>query len=275
MSYATLLVNVEPGRPHGDLLRVAADLAERLDVASVLGIASCQPMPVIFGDSSVSGDLFAADRDAIRDDIDVAEAQFRAAFVAAKAALSWRSAVTFEALADYVAREARGADLILSGLGASPSPATRRVDIGDLVMQAGRPVLIVPSAAGPLELQRVVVAWQDTRETRRSVVDALPLLKIAAQVRVVEIAAEDDLSAARARLDDVVGWLTRHGVAAHAQAYPASGDDSTRLMDIVAEYDADLIVAGAYGHSRVREWVFGGVTDDLLLSGKRCTLVSH
>lgn len=272
MSYATLMVNLELGRSNGDLLRVSAALAERLG-AAVIGIATCQPMQVDFGDSYVSGDLFEADRDEIRKDIDAAEAEFRGAFPAR--ATSWRSAATFEALSDYLAREARSADLIVSAPGSSASAATRRVDIGDLVMQAGRPVLIVPAGAEALTLQRVLVAWKDTRETRRSVIDALPLLKLAAHVVVVEIAAADELGPARARLDDVVGWLARHGVVAEALAGLAGDDDTRRLKQIIDEQHADLIVAGAYGHSRVREWVFGGVTDDLLLRASRCVLVSH
>lgn len=272
MNYATLMLNLELGRPNTDLLNIGVGLAARLD-ASVIGIATCQPMHVDFGDSYVSGDLFEADRDEIRQDIDAAEAQFRNAF--AGRATAWRSATTFEALSDYLAREARCADLIISGLGYSTSPATRRVDLGDLVLQAGRPLLIVPAAASPLTLQRVVVAWKDTRETRRSILDALPLLKMAAHVLVVEIAARDDLAEARLRLDDVVAWLKRHGVVAESLADPASGDDSRQLKQCIDQQNADLIVAGAYGHSRLREWVFGGVTDDLLLHGNRCALVSH
>jgi nucleotide-binding universal stress UspA family protein len=272
----TLMVNLELGGANTHLLQIAVDLAERL-AAGVIGIATCQPMQVDFGDNYVAGDLFEADRDAIAQDIKAAEAQFRSAFDGRVTPLAWRSEITFEALSGYLARQARSADLIVSALAAntsSASNATRRVDIGDLVMQAGRPVLIVPAAA-TLNLQRVVVAWKDTRETRRSVLDALPLLKIAAQVLVVEIAIQDDLAEAQARLDDVVGWLHTHGVAAQAQACLASGDDTRQLRQIIDQNDADLIVAGAYGHSRVREWVFGGVTDDLLLHPTRCTLVAH
>ena len=274
MSYANLMVNLELGRSNSELLHVAVDLADRFQ-ARVIGIATCQPMQVDFGDSYVSGDLFEADRDEIRRDIDAAEAQFRSAFAARPAIIEWRSATTFEALSDYLARAARSADLIITGLATSESAATRRVDIGDLVLQAGRPLLIVPSAATPPKLQRVLVAWKDTRETRRSVFDALPLLKLADQVMVVEIATDDDLAEARARLDEVVGWLKQHGVVAQSQACLASGDDTSRLKQIADDQGADVLVAGAYGHSRVREWIFGGVTHDLLLRGNCCALVSH
>ena len=273
MSYQSLMVNLELGRSNRELLRVAVDLAERFD-AWVIGIASCQPMQVDFGDGYVLGDLFEADRDEIQHDIKLAEAEFRGAFAVHPKLIEWRAAATFEALADYLASQARSADLIITGL-TSASTAMRRVDIDDLVLQAGRPVLIVPATAEPLALRRVLVAWNDTREARRSVFDALPLLALAEQVMVVEIAAEDELAAARQRLDDVVGWLKRHGVAAQSQACSSSGDDANRLRQIAEDQGAGVLVAGAYGHSRVREWVFGGVTHDLLLRGNCCALVSH
>ena len=93
----------------------------------------------------------------------------------------------------------------------------------------------------------------------------MPLLKRADHVVVVEIAGEEELAAARTHVEDVVGWLERHGVVAEALACRSSGDEATRLSNIAQEQDADLIVAGAYGHSRLHEWVLGGVTRDLLL----------
>ena len=96
-------------------------------------------------------------------------------------------------------------------------------------LELGRPNDGLLKIAGDAyERDRALVAWKDTRDTRRAVSDALPLLKHAAGVTVVEIAT-----------------------------------------------GADVVVAGAYGHSRLREWVLGGVTRDLLLSANRCALVSH
>ena len=85
----------------------------------------------------------------------------------------------------------------------------------------------------------------------------------------------EDLNAARARLDGVVGWLKRHGIAAVSLAWPSSGDDAAQLNAIAQEQGANVIVAGAYGHSRLREWALGGVTRELLLRADRCVLVSH
>jgi nucleotide-binding universal stress UspA family protein len=91
----------------------------------------------------------------------------------------------------------------------------------------------------------------------------------------LEIATEDDRAEARVRLDDVVGWLRRHGIAADAIVARSTGNDTETLTAVAKEQGADVIVAGAYGHSRLREWVLGGVTRDLLLRANSCSLVSH
>jgi nucleotide-binding universal stress UspA family protein len=149
------------------------------------------------------------------------------------------------------------------------------VNVGDRVMQVGRPVLVVPDAADELNLKQVVIGWKDTRETQRAVFDALPLLKKAAHVAVVEICADDEMAAARKRVEDVAGWLKWHGVVAEPHASPSTGDDASLLNAIAQEQGADIVVAGAYGHSRLREWVLGGVTRDLLLRGQNFSLLSH
>jgi len=139
----------------------------------------------------------------------------------------------------------------------------------------GRPVLVVPAAADELKLEQVVIGWKDTRETQGAALDALPLLKKAAHVTVVEICAEREIAAARTRVEDVVGWLKAHGVVAKPLASPSTGDDASLLNAIAQERGANMVVAGAYGHSRLREWVLGGVTRDLLLRGKNFSLLSH
>jgi nucleotide-binding universal stress UspA family protein len=104
---------------------------------------------------------------------------------------------------------------------------------------------------------------------------ALPLLQLAGRVSVVEIAPAEDLAGAQARVQDVAVWFGRHGIEAKPVAMAATGDDAARLDEVMQEQAADLLVAGAYGHSRVREWVLGGVTRNLLLHADRPVLVSH
>ena len=275
MSYATLMVHLELGRPNTGLLKVTAELAERFR-AGVIGIAARQPLQLIYGDGYVSGDLYQQDRDEIARELAAAEAEFRAALQGHVAFIEWRSAQTCAYLADYIADEARGADLVLTGVATGDFlDGSRAVNTGELIMQTGRPVLIVPTSASTLTLDHALIGWKDTRETRRAVSDALPLLKHASRVSVVEIARDEDLPAARKHVDDVVAWLGRHAIVAEGSAQLSTGDDATALYAIGQDKGADVVVAGAYGHSRLREWVLGGVTRDLLLSANRCSLVSH
>ncbi len=250
------------------MLAIASDLAERLH-AGLIGIVACQPLQIVEGDGYVPAQLVQDDRDEIDKEIQKAEAEFRDAFQKHSRPVEWRSAVMFGSLADYIAGEARCADLVIT------SADWRQAKITDLVMQLGRPVLIVPAAADTLNLDHVLVAWKDTREARRATLDALPLLKKAARVTVVEIAGERNLSASRAHLEDVTHWLKSHDVSTEILVSSSTGNDAMRLKTIAQEQDADLIVAGAYGHSRLREFVLGGVTHDLLLCANRCSLVSH
>ena len=275
MTYGTLMVHLELGRSNAGLLQIAGDLAERFH-ASVIGIAACQPMQIVYGDGFISGDIYEQDRQQLDKEMEAAEAEFQSALQTRAVTLEWRSTVMFTLLSDYLAREARSADLVITGIASGDMfDSSRSVNTGDLVMRAGRPVLVVPAAADKVRLDRVVVGWKDTREARRAVSDALPLLKGASHVAVVEIAVEAELAAARTQIEDVAGWLNRHGITAECLTSPSTGDDATALYAVAQDQGADVIVAGAYGHSRLREWALGGVTRDLLLRANWCSLLSH
>lgn len=92
---------------------------------------------------------------------------------------------------------------------------------------------------------------------------------------VAEVADDEERAASHERLSDVVSWLERHGVHARANAIPPMGDPASLLDTLAWEEGCDLIVAGGYGHSRLREWILGGVTHDLLLRSHRCSLLAH
>ncbi len=276
MTYSTLMVHLDVGSSNAGRLRVAVDLADRYQ-ASVVGIAGCQPMQVVYADGYVSGELIEDDVKAKEKEIAAAEEEFRGAFQKRSNALEWRSAVTIDPLSDFIACEARSADFVITGVDHNKSAfdASRHVELGDLVMRIGRPVLVVPEAVGKIGFDRVLVGWKDTRETRRAVADALPLLRKATFVSVVEIAPDNERDQARRHLDQVVEWLKRHGVAAQSLVGASLGRDSRHLAEIGREQKIDLMVAGAYGHNRVREWMLGGVTHDLLTRPESCAFVSH
>lgn len=263
MTYSTLMVHLELGRPNTALLQVAADLAQRAG-AAVTGFAA--------GQLNATGQ----NRADLERDVAGAEAAFRQALRRHRGALAWRSSISGQALPECIAHEAREAELLLTSVASGDvADATRSVNLADLVMLAKRPVLLVPDTATVPALQRTVVAWKDTSESRRAVVDALPLLKLAAHVAVVEVGAARERDAAVARSEEVVAWLAQHGVPAQPWSTPTAGDEPSGLRAAVKDQRADAIVAGAYGPRRLREWVLGAVTRDLLLRTNCCVLVSH
>jgi nucleotide-binding universal stress UspA family protein len=192
--------------------------------------------------------------------------------------LEWRARSTLAPLADQLAHEARSADLIVVGSepgDAAPDP-TREVGLRDLVMAAGRPVLVVPPDAAERRLERVLVGWKDTREAQRAVADALPLLARARTVTLAGIAAREELGPLGEQLSEVAAWLALHTVRAETVTRAARATHAAELSALASELGADLLVVGAYGHSRQRDWVLGGVTSDLLEHRQgRCTLLSH
>ena len=121
-----------------------------------------------------------------------------------------------------------------------------------------------------------MIAWKDTRECRRAVRDALPLLQRAGQVLIAQIGEDGSEPAAKRALSDVTEYLVCHRVIVAAEIRQRSkGPAGTLLLQLAKDEGADLIVAGGYGHSRMGEWIFGGVTHALLAASPVCCLLSH
>ncbi|WP_315715699.1 MULTISPECIES: universal stress protein [unclassified Bradyrhizobium] len=277
MTFATVMVSLALSQPNEARLQVAADLAARFD-AGVIGVAAAEfAPPLYFTTGEQAQDLIEQGEAALRNRLAELEQQFRTAVGDRAASLSWRSAVDFPAR--YVLAQARAADILVTG-GVPPgvSDAFAVANPKDLVMQAGRPLLMVPDNVSSLDLGTVLVAWKETPEARRALTDALPLLAKASGVVVAEIPeTASEYDACAARLADVVAWLGRHKIVASARvAEPGQGRNVAATLDAVAtDVSAGLVVAGAYGHSRFRELVLGGVTEHLMTRSERCVLLSH
>lgn len=274
MSYSTLMVHLDVGQSNAARLQIAGELAERFD-ARVIGVAAGDiPPRLYFMEGVVAEDLLEKDRSGLKSQLSDCEAQFRSALKARADNIEWRSELDWPT--DFIVRNARAADLIIVGSQAGPANATRQASAGDLVLRAGRPVLIVPPEVEWLKLNNVVVAWKDTREARRAVSDALPLLHKAREVIVVELLEADaDQAAAKARVDDVAHWLVRREISASSIVAKALIGVTDQLTLLAQDEGAGIIVAGAYGHTRFQEWMFGGVTRELLIQQKCCALLSH
>ena len=271
MTIRMLMVNLDLGRSNKKLLTFVGDLAERFD-AGVVGVAACQLMQSLYSDGYVSGELVDVAQREAQNDMKQAEAQFRLLIEKRLGSVDWRARIAFDRPANFVAQQARCADMIVIS---APPRTGLGVNINDLVMESGRPVLSVPADVARLAFEHVVVAWKDTREARRAVAAALPMLKIASQISVTEVAEPDNIQGAQKRLEDVVHWLSRHGARAEAIAVAAGGDPAQAFGDFAKARNADLVVAGAFGHSRLREWVLGGFTRHLLNESALCSLVVH
>jgi nucleotide-binding universal stress UspA family protein len=189
--------------------------------------------------------------------------------------VEWRSVLA--APIEAVAREARTADLVIVGNTRENMDQARALDPSVLLLKVGRPVLVVPNTVAALPLRHIAIAWKDTREARRAVRDALPLLKQAQSVMVVEIVEsgeEADQSSHRTR--DVAEYLARHQIKIVTErTRPADVTAANSLLRLVQDENIDLIVAGAWGHSRLGEWAYGGVTHDLMAESRICCLFSH
>lgn len=167
------------------------------------------------------------------------------------------------------------ADLIVVG-------GTEGVDTGyglavALMLKAGRPVMFVPAGVPPqLPPKRVVLAWKPTREAARAVHDAMPLLKAAERVDVAMVDLEEGALGDLSNGELLLAHLRRHEVRAEAVQLDSKGVSIGAALQGYAELSgAQLIVTGGYGHSRLREWVLGGATRDLLVLPGVPVLFSH
>jgi hypothetical protein len=162
MSYKTLLVHLQTGQSNTSLLTVAGDFADRFK-SHLIGIAACQPMMIVSGDGTVCGDVYSKDQRRITADLERAQAQFRDALQGRSTWLEWRSEITMTAPSSYLAAQARTADLILTGR--TPPDVmdfARDANAGTLVMETGRPVVVVPAEARPLVFGGTLIGWKDT-----------------------------------------------------------------------------------------------------------------
>ena len=274
MSYATLMVHVDVDGKSSGRESVAADLAARFH-AHLIGVGAWAPMSVFLAEEAkLDPDPTEPHLQDMKALLDQKGRQFCAAVASGDPHAEWRSVLDFPT--DVLARECRSADLIIVGNGRESSDPFRTLDPGSLVLKAGRPVLIVPESVASLSPRHIAIAWKDVREARRAVRDALPFLQQAENVMIVEISEGDEGDRILRQIKDVVGYLTRHRIDIIAERVrPAEVTVTDALLRLIHDENINLVVAGAYGHSRLGEWVFGGVTRDLLAQSPVCCLVSH
>lgn len=285
MAIKDILVHLDAGPRSAVRLGVAASLAARhgahLTGLHVIDLPSPEVFnsyPSMFMDMERVEDVLAGMRAVRLEEAAGVEADFRAALAREGIEGEWRRVEGV--VAETVALHGRYADLIVLGQGepvGTGSAKAADLPVGEL-MGAGRPLLVVPYAgAFPNLGQTVLVGWNGTAEAARAVNEAIPLLQAASKVTVLSInprlgiVGDGDVPAA-----DMALHLARHGIraeAAHTVAVDISEGDA--LLSYAADLGADLLVCGLYGHSRLREQVFGGVTKSLLTEMTLPVFLAH
>lgn len=274
MSYTTLLVYVNADRVPKQLIGVAAGLADKFS-AKLIGLSALAIIPPFVAEGVVIVDN-ASEFDIAKMKATLADAgsEFGSAAGGVDRKTEWRSAIEFPT--QTLLSEARCADLIVIEKGKSAGDIHRNVDVGAAILGAGRPFLVVPATVKSLAADHVVIGWKDTREARRAVQDALPFLHEAKRVTVMEICGKDEMDIARHHVADVIRYLAHHRIKAESRVeIQAHGSGADQIIGLAEDEGGDLLVTGAYGHSRLNEWVFGGMTRDLLTSSPICCLMSH
>lgn len=277
MTYKTILVHLDTQPRSNERLAFACQLAAQFD-AHVVGLYApgARYIP-----SYALAEAGAAVRELVEqraaDDARAAEQRFRE--MAAKrgdARAEWRADAGDAARA--LRLSARYADLVVAAQPQEGKQGEPRGLADELALSAGRPVLFMPYTGNfPSAGRRVLVAWDGGREAARAVGDALPLLRGA---QLVEVAVFDPQRARGSHGAqpgaDAALYLARHGVKVTVRAQSGAGYDvGAQILSRAAEISADLIVMGAYGHSRVRELVLGGVTRTVLAAMTVPVLMSH
>jgi nucleotide-binding universal stress UspA family protein len=175
---------------------------------------------------------------------------------------------------DWLARQARLRDLTI--VPAASDGDTYRWYAEAIMFGSGRPVLILPPRTAPeFAPHRIVVAWDGSRAASRAVADALPLLERAKEVQVLTVLKEKALGST-SLADELAESLKRRGIVARPDCLDAAGRTIGEvLIADLATRQADLLVMGAYGHSRLREFILGGATRSMLANPPLPLLVSH
>ena len=280
MSYRSLLVFLDQDPSCAARTQVAIRLAKDHD-CHLVGLAPTGLVDVLATPDAAATLIEFAElaRNALHEEAEGATRRFSDACRAA--GLKSVEAVVDEAdTARSLVRHAHCSDLTLLTQADPTAPSHRRAQdlVEQVVLNSARPTLIIPYA-GRFETlgSNVMVAWDESREVVRALSDALPLLRRAKRVQVIswnEKGAGDD-RALRARLDALHQWLMWQGVSAEVRVETTEVDISNAMLSHAADLNADLIVMGAYGHTRWVERILGGATRGLLASMTIPVLMAH
>ena len=257
------------------LLDAAIPIAKARD-ATLVGV-HVMPAVVVYADATVSmsTEFIVAQQEAFQEDANAIEAAFRARLEGSGVPFEWSNTETIdEPTMRAAATCCNTADLVVATQYHDSIPAAAGYSPDELVLGTGQPVLIVPTAAAVRPVgSRVVVAWNGSREAARATFDSLSLLAPDAEVRLVAV----DSQRGAVGIGAMARTLSLHGV--HAVPTTVTRGDgrsvAEEVLKICGDFNADLLVLGCYGHSRLRETVFGGATTRILRDMTLPVLMAH
>lgn len=277
MGFKTIVIHVDSFKPSTDHINHAIELA-RQNEAHLIGLAPSGFASLPAGDYLGTSARYISE---MQQDLD--ESAKKAAEIFDKACAhqglaSYESRAITDSVIQSLLLHASYADLIVVSQ-PDPDPASTIAGpglVGDLLMEASRPVLVLPAKVAAPPYETVVVGWDASREAARAIADGLPLLKAATQVEIVVINPEDRSDAhGEVPGADLATYLARHDIKGNVNQIHSQNSVGEALLNQISALNADLLVMGGYGHSRLREWVLGGTTRNVLSGMSVPALMSH
>jgi nucleotide-binding universal stress UspA family protein len=273
-----LLVAVSHNRGDDSAIATGISLTQRANAH--LAVLICVPLtiPITFEWSAFPTELYSRIHDAERERAEATAAGIRQKLAASGVRNEVRVVETqLIPPASMAALHARHADIAIVAGVADQAPGWGESIFLDLLFDSGRPVLVVPPQFKPRPIRHAVVAWQPTREATRAVHDGLPLLKFAETIDVLVVdPVVADSRHGQEPGADIATHLARQGLRVRVVVRPLMGEHAaTVIVRQAVETGAELVVAGGYSHSRVRESIIGGATRTLLETCPVPVLLSH
>lgn len=272
-----VVVNLGGGGAHDSTAAFALSLAKAFD-AHTAGVAFVYE-PVIPGSllGGIPTDLIEVQREENAKAAKAAVDHFEAAAKTAGVAFETRLLdASIAGASDLFGRIARRFDMAVVGQADPSQGVSEELLIEGALFGSGRPVIIVPQAApaATMKLDHVMVCWDGSRPAARAIGDAIPLLRRAKAVQIVVVTGERDKSG------EITGTnmkrhLGRHGIAVDIHRIAGNVEAQTAILAHAKDSGADFLVMGGYGHSRLREFILGGVTRSILKAMPVPVLMSH
>jgi nucleotide-binding universal stress UspA family protein len=276
MHFKTIVAILQSERDADRILDCALPLAKQFG-SHLIGVhAEAMPVPYTSATGFPDTEFLQVSAELNKERAGKLQAIFMERVGSSGMSFEWRSLETFSGDSALSALSSvRAADLVVAGQG--DEGADSGADIGGLVYDAGRPVLVVPHS-GPMvtSFKRILVAWNGSREAARAAFDALPFIIDAEQTEILVIDPPDDLDGEARAGSAIAASLSRHGATVSVAAVKSEGASMEDVIqNRLTETGADMLVLGAYSHSWLRRLIFGGVTNSVLRAGAVAAFLSR